>query len=319
MRTKELLQGVIQKNRLSIAKAITLIESSKAEHRVQAAQLLQELPVPTTSLRIGICGSPGTGKSSLIESLGLSFIAQGFNPAVLVMDPSSVQFGGSILGDKTRMPLLSTSPKAYIRPSPTKGVLGGVTSSCSETVLICEAAGYSPVIIETVGLGQSETTVDEVADLIVLLTSPAGGDSLQGIKKGIMEIADIIVVNKADGAWMEAAKQKRVQLEQAVHLNLNKYEDWTVPIILTSAAQNVGIHELAGVILRAKETLKDAIRDKRTRQVNMNCSRMVEDLVRTRIKAMRDTAEYGEQMKLLRKHQIVPRVAALNILNLLIK
>jgi LAO/AO transport system kinase len=200
----ELTQPLVQGNRRALSQAITLIESTRPEHRLRALRLLSELP-NRQALRIGLSGTPGVGKSTFIEAFGKQLTAQGLRVAVLAVDPSSARSGGSILGDKTRMETLSRDPNAFIRPSPSRAELGGVARRSRETVRLCEAAGFDVVLIETVGVGQSETLVAEMSDLFILLLAPAGGDELQGVKRGIMEIADIILVNKADGALRDTA------------------------------------------------------------------------------------------------------------------
>ena len=192
-------------NRRSLARAITLVDSGRADHRAQALALLQALGSTRQSLRIGLSGTPGVGKSTFIESFGLMLTAQGLRVAVLAVDPSSARSGGSILGDKTRMEQLSRDPLAFIRPSPSQAQMGGVARRTREAVALCEAAGFDVVLIETVGVGQSETVVAELCDLFILLLAPAGGDELQGVKRGIMEMADLILVNKADGDLKPAA------------------------------------------------------------------------------------------------------------------
>ena len=200
----ELTEPLIQGNRRALSRAITLIESTRPDHRARALRLLAELPA-RQALRIGLSGTPGVGKSTFIEAFGKLLTGQGLRVAVLAVDPSSARSGGSILGDKTRMETLSRDPNAFIRPSPSRAELGGVARRSRETVRLCEAAGFDVVLIETVGVGQSETLVAEMSDLFILLLAPAGGDELQGVKRGIMEIADIILVNKADGDLRETA------------------------------------------------------------------------------------------------------------------
>jgi LAO/AO transport system kinase len=212
--------------RRAMAKAITLLESTRADHRVQADELLTAmLPHTGNSFRLGISGVPGVGKSTFIEALGLFLIGQGHRVAVLTIDPSSTVSGGSILGDKTRMEFLSVHPDAYIRPSPSSGTLGGVAEKTRESMLVCEAAGYDVVIVETVGVGQSETAVANMTDMFVLLQLPNAGDDLQAIKKGVMEIADLVVINKAD---IDATAATRAQLQ------------------ITSALQLLGMHGGSG-------------------------------------------------------------------------
>ena len=206
----KLAHGVLSGDRRSLGRAITLIESRRLDHQDQAAELLSLLlPQSGKAIRLGITGPPGAGKSTFIEAFGLNLVGQGKKVAVLAVDPSSVRSGGSILGDKTRMEELSRHPAAFIRPSPSGGTLGGVARRTREAMLACEAAGYDVVIIETVGVGQSETAVAAMVDMFLLLLSPGGGDELQGIKRGIMELADLVVVNKADGD-LKAGPNRRV-------------------------------------------------------------------------------------------------------------
>ena len=200
----ELTQPLIQGDRRALSRAITLIESTRADHRARAVALLAQLP-RRQALRIGLSGTPGVGKSTFIEAFGKKLTGLGLKVAVLAVDPSSARSGGSILGDKTRMETLARDPNAFIRPSPSQAELGGVARRTRETVRLCEAVGFDIVLIETVGVGQSETLVAEMSDLFILLLAPAGGDELQGVKRGIMEIADLILVNKADGALRDTA------------------------------------------------------------------------------------------------------------------
>ena len=211
--------------RRALARAITLVESARADHRAQAADLLAALGTAKQALRIGLSGTPGVGKSTFIEAFGLMLTAQGLRVAVLAVDPSSARSGGSILGDKTRMERLSRDELAFIRPSPSQTQLGGVARRTREAVALCEAAGFDVVLIETVGVGQSETVVAEMSDLFVLLLAPAGGDELQGVKRGIMEIADLILVNKADGELKSQALRTCADYAGALRLMRKRPED----------------------------------------------------------------------------------------------
>ncbi len=211
--------------RRALARGITLVESGRDDHRVQATQLLAELGQNKEALRIGLSGTPGVGKSTFIESFGLMLTGQGLRVAVLAVDPSSSRSGGSILGDKTRMDLLSRDPNAFIRPSPSQTHLGGVARRTREAVALCEAAGFDVVLIETVGVGQSETVVAQMADLFLLLLAPAGGDELQGVKRGIMEMADVIVVNKADGDLKATATRTQADYAGALRLMRKRPQD----------------------------------------------------------------------------------------------
>lgn len=221
-----LAQAVEQGERRALARAITLVESARADHRGQAAALLETLArTGRQAIRIGLSGTPGVGKSTFIESFGLMLVAQGLRVAVLAVDPSSKRTGGSILGDKTRMEQLSRSPSAFIRPSPSQSHLGGVARRTREAVALCEGAGFDIVLIETVGVGQSETVVAELSDVFVLLLAPAGGDELQGVKRGIMEAADIILVNKADGDLKSAATRTCADYAGALRLLRRRPQD----------------------------------------------------------------------------------------------
>jgi LAO/AO transport system kinase len=217
--TSELAGGVARGDRRALARAITLVESSRTDHRRRAQSLLARLPARATpALRVGLTGTPGVGKSSFIEALGLALLARGLRLAVLAVDPSSARSGGSILGDKTRMEQLSRSPRAFIRPTPSKATLGGVGRHTRETLLLVEAWGADVVLVETVGVGQSETMVADMTDIFVLLLAPAGGDELQGVKRGIMEMADLILVNKADGDLKSQAMRTCADYQGALHL-----------------------------------------------------------------------------------------------------
>lgn len=226
MDVKDLAQGVLHGERRALARAITLIESGRSDHRDQAAELLEALKSSDhQALRIGLSGTPGVGKSTFIESFGLMLTGQGLKVAVLAVDPSSARSGGSILGDKTRMDLLSRDKNAFIRPSPSQTHLGGVAQRTRDAVHLCEAAGYDVVLIETVGVGQSETVVAEMSDLFLLLLAPAGGDELQGVKRGIMEMADLILINKADGDLKATATRTCADYAGALRLMRKRPQD----------------------------------------------------------------------------------------------
>lgn len=246
-----LLSGAPMQRRRAIAKAITLLESTRADHRTQADVLLNALlPYTGKSLRLGISGVPGVGKSTFIEALGLYLIEQGHRVAVLTIDPSSSVSGGSILGDKTRMEQLSVREQAYIRPSPSSGTLGGVAEKTREAMLVCEAAGYDTVIVETVGVGQSETAVHGMTDMFVLLQLPNAGDELQAIKKGVMELADLVVINKAD-VDRDAALRAQAQITSSLRLlgivastsHASESVQWQPRVLSLSALKAQGIPE----------------------------------------------------------------------------
>ncbi|THF56223.1 methylmalonyl Co-A mutase-associated GTPase MeaB [Pseudothauera rhizosphaerae] len=240
---RALVDGVLARQLRPLAKTITLIESRRDDHQARAHAVLEALlPHTGGAMRVGISGVPGVGKSTFIEALGLYLIEQGLRVAVLAVDPSSTLTGGSILGDKTRMELLSQNPAAFIRPSPSAGSLGGVAEKTRETLLVCEAAGFDVVIVETVGVGQSETAVSNMTDIFCLLQLPNAGDDLQGIKKGIIELADLVVVNKAD-IDLAAATRAQAQLKTALHMLRPASPNWSPPVLTLSALQKNGIAE----------------------------------------------------------------------------
>jgi LAO/AO transport system kinase len=238
----QLVSEISDGNITSLSTAITLIESIHPKHRQPAEEIVEKcLPLSGNSIRIGITGVPGVGKSTFIEALGMYLTGLGHKLAVLAIDPSSQQSGGSILGDKTRMELLSANKNAFIRPSPSGSTLGGVARKTRETVILCEAAGFDIIFIETVGVGQSETTVHSMVDFFLLLMLAGAGDELQGIKRGIMEMADSIVINKADGENLRRAELARRQYENALHLFPPSESDWYPKVLLASAMKNTGI------------------------------------------------------------------------------
>lgn len=252
-----LADGVIAGDRRALARAITLVESTRDDHRGQAEALLERLlPHAGRGIRLGVTGIPGVGKSTFIEALGLHLVGEGHRVAVLAVDPSSPRTGGSILGDKTRMERLARESRAFIRPSPAGGTLGGVARRSREALLVCEAAGFDVVIVETVGVGQSETAVAEMVDTFLLLLAPGGGDDLQGIKKGIVELADIILVNKADGDLAAAAGRARRDYQAALHLLRPADTGWTVPVLQCSAIAGTGIAELWEMVGRHRAIME---------------------------------------------------------------
>ncbi len=239
-----LAEGVAAGDRRSLARAITLVESTRADHRAAAEMLLESLmPATGKSIRVGISGVPGVGKSTFIENFGTQVIDRGHKLAVLAVDPSSKRSGGSILGDKTRMEELSRNRSAFIRPSPAGVTLGGVARRTREAMLVCEAAGFDVILVETVGVGQSETAVAEMTDMFLLLLLPGGGDELQGLKKGIVELADMILVNKADGDLVETAKRSVAEYTSALRMLRPASPNWTVPVLSCSAQTGEGIAE----------------------------------------------------------------------------
>ncbi len=243
------IQGVLDANRLMLARTITLIESSLPTHQEMVRQVIDRLlPHTGKAIRLGITGVPGAGKSTFIDSFGSLLTRLGHRVAVLAIDPSSSRSGGSILGDKTRMLNLSINENAYIRPSPTGGTLGGVARKTRETMLVCEAAGFDVIIIETVGVGQSETAVSSMVDFFLVLMIAGAGDELQGIKKGVLEVADTIVINKADGDNKRRAELARREYETALHLLTPSSKDWNPPVLTCSALKHQGLEEIWEII-----------------------------------------------------------------------
>ncbi|MGB4054827.1 MAG: methylmalonyl Co-A mutase-associated GTPase MeaB [Porticoccaceae bacterium] len=232
-------------DRRALAKGITLVESTRSDHRQQAAELLETLmPATGNSIRIGISGVPGVGKSTFIEAFGNLLLERGHRVAVLAVDPTSAVTGGSILGDKTRMETLAFAKNAFVRPSPAGKTLGGVTRRTRESLLLWEAAGFDVILVETVGVGQSETAVADMTDMFVLLLLPAGGDELQGIKRGIMELADLVLVNKADGEQTNSANQTMADYRSALHFMKSRFASWQPQVLACSSLKNSGIAEV---------------------------------------------------------------------------
>ena len=254
-----LAEDLLAGDRRALGKAITLVESARSDHRDEAADLLQAvLPHTGDGIRLGISGAPGVGKSTFIDAFGGHVIDEGHSLAVLAVDPSSSRSGGSILGDKTRMEELARRPEAFIRPSPAGRTLGGVARRTREAMLLCEAAGFDVVIVETVGVGQSETAVAEMVDLFCLLAAPGGGDDLQGIKRGVMELAELVVVTKADGDLAPAANRAAADLRHALHLMRPVHEAWTARVLSTSSVEGSGLGEVWDAVQEHRRTLDEA-------------------------------------------------------------
>jgi LAO/AO transport system kinase len=247
---------ILAGDRAAVAQAITLVESRRTDHREQAQRLLTELlPATGRAQRVGITGVPGVGKSTFIDTLGMNLIEAGHKVAVLAVDPSSSRSGGSILGDKTRMTRLAVHPSAFVRPSPSAGTLGGVAATTRETMLVMEAAGYDVVLVETVGVGQSEFVVAAMVDTFLFLTLARTGDSLQGMKRGILELADVIAVNKADGEHLTESKRAARELSSALRLLRGGDGDWEPPVLTCSALDNSGIDEAWVQVTRHRDAL----------------------------------------------------------------
>jgi LAO/AO transport system kinase len=254
--TEQLAQGVRAGDRSVLSRAITLIESKRPDHRPAAAALMQALIQATgKAVRVGITGSPGVGKSTTIDALGTMLTRQGRKVAVLAVDPSSRRTGGSILADKTRMARLAVDAAAFIRPSPSSGTLGGVAAKTRETMLLCEAAGYDVILVETVGVGQSEIAVADMTDFFLVLVLPGGGDELQGLKKGVVELADMIAINKADGDNLTRARLTAAEYGAALHILAPASPHWSPPVVTYSALNDAGVDALWTHILDHRQKL----------------------------------------------------------------
>jgi LAO/AO transport system kinase len=321
--TAALADSVLDGNRRALAQAITLIESTRLDHRAAASALLQQLmPHAGNSIRLGISGVPGVGKSTFVEALGNHVIDAGHRVAVLTVDPSSAISGGSILGDKTRMELLSRRPEAYIRPSPAGTTLGGVTRRSREALILCEAAGFDVVIVETVGVGQSETKVADMTDMFVLLQLPGGGDELQGIKRGIMELADLILINKADDGLQTLAERSAAEYRSALSLLHPRLANWKVEVQTCSARDGMGIAEAWDVVLQHRETLESSgqLTQRRAAQArDWMWSEVSDSLIAT----LQSDAEVRKQIPTLEaavsEGEIPPTVAASKLLDIFLK
>ena len=307
------IEKLLQGNRRSLAKAITLTESKLDTHRDEAQTLLEQiLPHTGNSIRIGITGIPGVGKSTFIEAFGLHLIRQGHKVAVLAVDPSSPITGGSILGDKTRMEVLSQQDNAFIRPSPSGGALGGVAQKTREAMLLCEAAGYDVILVETVGVGQSEYEVAGMVDFFLVLMLPNAGDELQGIKKGILELADAIAVNKADGSNRILAQQTQRHYQNALGI-LQHNSFWSPEVVLCSALEGGNIDAIWQMILKFKEKSVEVGHFERNRALQNKewMWRLVHELIDRRLKRDKHARELYEEMQLkVTQGETTPYIAA---------
>jgi len=319
------LEKLTSGNRRALAKAITLVESKLDSHRQQAQGVLNQL-LPNTgkSIRIGITGIPGVGKSTFIEAFGLYLIEQGKKVAVLAVDPSSPLRGGSILGDKTRMELLSREENAFIRPSPSEGALGGVAQKTRETMLLCEAAGYDVILVETVGVGQSEYEVAAMVDFFLVLMMPNAGDELQGIKRGIMELADALVINKADGESIRLAKQTQGHYQSAFHL-MKASSFWTPQVTTCSALKKDGIEEVWQMIESYQNAANECINagisafaEKRARQNSQWLKKLIQEMLELRLKQNPQVRQQLPELEVqVLNNQTTPYNAAQKIIDLL--
>ena len=320
METQDYIDGVLAQNRRIVAKTITLIESSLPAHQ-EAAKIIVDalLPYAGKAVRIGITGVPGVGKSTYIESFGLQLVKQGHRVAVLAVDPSSSKSGGSIMGDKTRMERLSLEQQAFIRPSPSGGTLGGVARRTRETIVVCEAAGFDVIIVETVGVGQSETTVASMVDFFLVLMLAGAGDELQGIKKGVLELADAIAINKADGNNIENAKKAKIEYEKALNLLTPSSKIWSPPVLTCSAVTMDGIEDIWQTILDHKKKLEISgeLREKRRAQALDWLWALVEEGLRERFYRNPDVEKsLPEIVKAVEKGETAPTAAAHRLLDL---
>jgi LAO/AO transport system kinase len=316
----DLAAAVRSADRAALPRAITLVESTRHDHREQAQQLLLALmPDAGSAHHVGITGVPGVGKSTTIEALGMYLIRRGHRVAVLAVDPSSTRTGGSILGDKTRMPRLAVHADAYIRPSPTSGTLGGVAKATRETIVLLEAAGFDVILVETVGVGQSEVAVANMVDTFVFLTLARTGDQLQGIKKGVLELADIVVVNKADGEYLREARKAARDLSGAIRLIYPRETLWRPPVLTMSALEGTGLEELWETVERHQKVLGEAGEfeaRRRAQQVDWTWQ-MVRDTVLDRVlsnPAVRKARAEVERQVLA--GELTPAMAAQQILKL---
>lgn len=321
LKADSLAAGVREGDRRTLAKAITLVESTRGDDQREAQTLLDLLlPHSGRAVRIGITGVPGVGKSTFIESFGLHLIDIGKRVAVLAVDPSSAQSGGSILGDKTRMARLSASTEAFIRPSPAGRSLGGVARRTREALLVCEAAGYDVIIVETVGVGQSEYTVASMVDFFLLLLLPGAGDELQGLKKGIMELADALAINKADGTNLPLAQQAVAQYRSALNLFRHSSAHWDPPVVTVSSLENRGMAEVWSIIeaYRARLGESGELEQKRQRQQQAWFWSMIEDGLRDQFFRRSDVrSALPELEEALAARRITPTHAARRLLALL--
>ncbi|MGY1682853.1 methylmalonyl Co-A mutase-associated GTPase MeaB [Geodermatophilus sp. SYSU D01176] len=313
-----LVEGVLEGDRRAVARAITLVESHRADHRERAQELLVELlPHAGNARRVGISGVPGVGKSTFIDQLGVMLTAAGSKVAVLAVDPSSARSGGSILGDKTRMARLSVDPNAFIRPSPTSGTLGGVAQATRESMVVVEAAGHDVVLVETVGVGQSEITVAEMVDSFLFLTLARTGDQLQGIKRGILEIADVIAVNKADGPGAADARKAARELAGAIRMLRGHGEDWHVPVLTCAGLTGEGLDEVWAKLVEHQDRRKASgafDEQRRTQQVRWT-RQLVRDGLEHRLRAHPGVrAAVPELEKAVLAGELTPALAAQQLL-----
>jgi len=312
--TERTAKAIRSGDRVALARAITLVESAKREDQACAEALLDRLlPHTGKSIRVGISGVPGAGKSTLIDQLGLNLIAQGHKVAVLAVDPTSSRSGGSILGDKTRMGRLAADTRAFIRPSPSGESLGGVTKSTRETIALAEAAGHDVVLVETVGVGQSETAVAHMVDVFVVVAIPGAGDELQGIKRGLLELADIVAVNKADGDQIERANRAAMEYRTALHILAAGHPNWEPVVLTLSARDNAGLDELWAKIKEwyAALAASGALNERRGDQAASWMQEIFEQRLLAAFKGGRRAARHFQELEdKVRSGRMTPAAAA---------
>ena len=315
------LDRLLEGDRAALARAITLVESKRPDDRAAARRLLDAIITRAGGgIRVGVTGVPGVGKSTLIDVLGSKLTAQGHKVAVLAVDPSSTRTGGAILGDKTRMTGLAADPNAYIRPSPSSGTLGGVAAKTREAMLLCEAAGFDVILVETIGVGQSETAVADLTDFFLVLMLPGAGDELQGIKKGIVELADMIAVNKADGDGAERARTAAAEYRAALHILTPPSATWSPPVITVSGLADLGLDTLWAAVLdhRAKLTATGELEAKRRAQDGKWMWALIEERLHARLTGDAASRErVGTLERQVREGVLSPTAAADEIAGLL--
>lgn len=315
------IQGVCSGNRKALAKTITLIESSLPAHQALISSVIDRLlPFTGKAIRLGITGVPGVGKSTFIESLGMHLVGEGLRVAILAVDPSSTRSGGSILGDKTRMEKLSVHENAFIRPSPSGGTLGGVSRKTRESMMVCEAAGFDVIIVETVGVGQSEITVASMVDFFLVLILAGAGDELQGVKRGILELADAAAITKADGDNVEKARQAKKAYENALHLLSSSNPLWTPPVLICSAFSMTGIDAIWETVKKHRKQLSasGALEQKRQSQARQWMRHLLEEGLKDWFYQMPEVKTMLSEMKwAVEKGKISPTAAVKKLLSAL--
>lgn len=320
---EDFVEAILNGDRIVLSQAITLVESKKAEHQTKAQQIVNAcLPHSGKSIRVGITGTPGVGKSTFVESMGQHVTSLGRQLAVLAIDPTSQISHGSILGDKTRMENLSNNPNAFIRPSAAGESLGGVARKTRETIILCEAAGYDVIFVETVGVGQSEVAVHSMVDFFLLLLLPGGGDELQGIKRGVVEMADMIAINKADGDNLAKAKESRKAYRNGLHMFPPKNSNWTATAMTCSALKNTGIKEIWQTIQQYEQFTKknDYFEDNRQHQAQYWLNETIRNELKARFETHNEVKNHFQTIQSqVQNGEITPFVGAERLMELFLK